>query len=219
MRGKGSPVAHIGRIVPGFEFKQPVVEFGELAIRQVPAQQTESLTRTSFNQTGDQQSVDSPLRFELPYQVVQLAAVVAWFQATETNPSRGEHLQHLMEMLEFLIHNARHFPAEFFIFDVGEDQIHGCTGRFLLAVRMVDQHHIQVLLHLAQPTHRRFRLQTQHESHHTAKRSFAASGPRKLGRGGPDPATGERPAPLIRLRPGTPIVACSFGPVVLICPT
>src|SRR5690606_7168855 len=67
-------------------------------------------------------------------------------------------------MIQFLLNDLVHCPAEIFVLGVREHQIHGRSGGLFLAVRVVDQNLVQVGIDLIEPAAGGLGLKVQHAS-------------------------------------------------------
>ncbi len=186
---KGFRQPDVRRVMTGFGFEEAFVELGQLLVRHMVAEQTESFARTSFDQAGDQQSIDAAVRFELADQVVELPAVVAGFLTAKRDVALVEQLQYLVEMVQLLIDDDGHFAAQFFVFHVGHQQVHRTAGRLSLAMGVVQQNLVQVLVDLSQPAVGGCRVEIEHleeEMHGVSKKHESAEQYKMILFHGPD---------------------------------
>ena len=84
-------------------------------------------------------------------QFVQLGAVCGRTEFIESNPAAIENRPHLMEVIEFFLDDFGHRPGEVGVLDIGEEQIHGDTRGFLLAMRVIDKEQVDMVFDLLQP--------------------------------------------------------------------
>jgi hypothetical protein len=145
-------------MVPSFGLEQAIVKVGEFTILNVSAEQIESFTRTGFDETGDQESVDCPSRFIFFHQIRESASVGAWDQPSEADSTPIEQLSDELEMGQFFVHDFGHRAAQVGVFHIGEHEVQRGASRLLLAVGMVDQNVRQVPVDLVEPPPRRLRL-------------------------------------------------------------
>ena len=93
---------------------------------------------------------------------VQPAAVGTRPLAFEDNASLLEHLQDLLEVLEFFPGEGRHGLQEKSVFRVLEEQLDRRSGGLLLAVRVIQQHCIEIVEGAIDPVRGTRRGQVQH---------------------------------------------------------
>jgi hypothetical protein len=135
----------------GLGFKQVVVEVSQLAIPHEAPQQIEPYARTGFDQAGDEQPVDTPLRFGFSHQRVQFTSVAAWLESSKRDSAFVEQIQDSEEVIEFFVDDLGHFPAQLLMLDIGVHQTHCRASGLSFAVRVVEQDFVQVLIYLRQP--------------------------------------------------------------------
>jgi hypothetical protein len=134
-----------------------------LLILDVFFEQFESFARSSFDQAGDQKSIDGAVGFVGPYQQIQLPTVISRTQFAEPYTPLLEQFENHLKMLEFLGDDDGHFLREFLAVDIRTQQAHRSRCRLVLAVGMVDQNLFEVLVDLTKPPYLGLALQMEHE--------------------------------------------------------
>jgi hypothetical protein len=83
---------------------------------------------------------------------MKAVAVLAGFDATKANSPPREELDHHVKMFELFVDNLGHLAAQLDVFHIVKNQIERSACRFLLAVRVVDEHFLQIGINLGKPT-------------------------------------------------------------------
>ena len=79
-----------------------------------------------------------------------------------SNAALLEPLQDLLEVIEFFPGEGRHGLQEKAVVRILEEQLHGGTGGLLLAMRVIQQHRVEVIERALDPVRRGRRSQVQH---------------------------------------------------------
>lgn len=156
----------VGRVMPGFTLEQAGVKVGQfrIAAGDVFAEQTKSLATPRLNQRCNQQTIHGTLGFAGTHQGIETSTV-----GTGSKPSKGDSPafqqgQDQFKMLQFFGDDRGHLATKLTILRIGVHQVHRGRGRLALTMGVIDQHLVEVLIHLDEPAGSGWRLEMQHGS-------------------------------------------------------
>lgn len=138
-------------VMAGFGFVKTPVEVDELLIVHVVTKKDKAFTAASFNEAGDEKSIDGFVRFLPDSQLFHFAAIRPWLDPPEPNVAALEKLQNHVKVFEFLVDDLSHLDAEFFVLHVIEHQPHRDACGLLFAMSVIDENHGEVLVDLFEP--------------------------------------------------------------------
>jgi hypothetical protein len=162
LRCERSRKPYIRRMVPGLRLKETTVKIPKLGVLHMLAKERKTLAASGLDEAGHEQPVDGSARLLSPNQLVKSRPVGARREFAKRNPSAVEQVEHHPKVLKLLFHDLGHRPREIGVVHVRKKKVHGGACRLLLAVRMVNEHEIEVSIHLNKPAGTGRRLKTQH---------------------------------------------------------
>ena len=89
LRGEVHRQPRVGGVVAGLGLEQAAVKRRQFDVLDMIGEGLEPLATAGFDEPGDEQAVDGPLRLLLAAEVVQLAAILARLQAAKRTPRRS----------------------------------------------------------------------------------------------------------------------------------
>lgn len=149
MRGE----ANIGGVVPGLGFEQTRIELGQFGVARadVICEHLEPLARSGFDQPGNEELIDCPMRLVSSDQFAELPAIGTWLLTSESDTASLEPIENQKKVLQFFAHDLGHLTAQLFIFGISEDQVHRHSRCLLFAMGMVDEDLFEAFVDLPQP--------------------------------------------------------------------
>ena len=164
LRGHVTGQADIRGVVAGLRFEQAAIEFLQLRIGHMVAQDRKPLTAAGLDQPGHQQPVDRSGRLLLADDCVEPLAVARRRQLSEGDAPSFEQIEHELKMRQLLVDDLRHRAGQWDVIDIGKKQVHRHACRLLFAVRVVDEDVVEVGVDLGEPAGAGGGLQAEHGS-------------------------------------------------------
>src|SRR3984885_4412966 len=115
------------------------------------AQGGEALARSGFDEGPADHEIDLALGLAARDQLPQTLRIAARRQPLGLDREPAQELPDLLVMTQLLAREARHLLGELEVLGIGEHQGERRRGRLLLAVRMIDDQHIELALSALDP--------------------------------------------------------------------
>jgi magnesium transporter len=154
--------ANVSAVMARFRFEEAAKKMGQSLIFKTVAEEAKSLAGTSFDQAGDEETIDRLIRLVFADEFAQLAPVGAGGKLAKLDAALLEDFANHVEVFEFLANDFGHFLTQVLVFDIGEEQIHRRAGRLFLAVSVVDQEQVESVLDARKPARRRGFCEVEH---------------------------------------------------------
>ena len=143
--------AHVGGVVAGLGFEEAAVEPPQRVVRHVLGEQREAFAAACLDQRCDEQPVDRAVWLVATDEVVQRLRIAARGELAETDAAMRQQVEDQAEVIELLGDDLRHGSRDGRAVDVGEEEVHRHAGGLLLAVRVIDEHLVEVPIDLGEP--------------------------------------------------------------------